>query len=108
MSIVDSGSSPTHHEIFQRATALRSRIQGWREEIHRRPELGFQEFLTSELIAGVLRDLGIETETGVAKTGVVGTIRGGAGDVVALRADMDALRITEKNGTDFDSTREGL
>ena len=60
------------------------------------------------MVNATLVDLGIETETEVAKTGVVGHIRGGAGPVVGLRADMDALPISEVNGSDFDSTRPGI
>ena len=70
--------------------------------------LGFTETRTASLIKAALFDLGIETETEVAKTGVVGTIQGGEGPTVGLRADIDALPITEQNGTDFDSTRPGL
>jgi amidohydrolase len=95
-------------EILQRAKALHERIRGWRRQIHRYPELGFTETRTAGLITSTLFDLGIETETEVAKTGVVGVVRGGAGPTVGLRADIDALPIAEQNGTDFDSTRPGL
>lgn len=95
-------------EILQRAGELHERIRAWRRRIHRYPELGFTETRTAGLINATLLDLGIETETEVAKTGVVGTIRGSAGPSVGLRADMDALPITEQNGTDFDSARPGL
>jgi amidohydrolase len=77
-------------------------------QIHRYPELGFTETRTAGLITAALFDLGIQAETEVAKTGVVGVIRGGEGPVVGLRADIDALPITEQNGTEFDSVRPGL
>jgi amidohydrolase len=95
-------------EIMEQAQALHEKIRAWRREIHRYPELGFTETRTAGLVSKTLHDLGLEIETEVAKTGVVGTIKGGEGPTVALRADMDALPITEQNGTDFDSTRPGL
>ncbi|MCB0197212.1 MAG: amidohydrolase [Anaerolineae bacterium] len=102
----------THHhassEILDRAKALHEKIRSWRRQIHRYPELGFTETRTAALIMAALFDLGIEAENEVAKTGVVGVIKGGDGPVVGLRADIDALPITEQNGTDFDSTRPGL
>ncbi|HRV92393.1 MAG TPA: M20 family metallopeptidase [Anaerolineae bacterium] len=95
-------------DILQQAKALHAKIRAWRRQIHRYPELSFTETHTAGLIASALFDLGIEPETEVAKTGVVGVIKGGDGPVVGLRADMDALPITEQNGADFDSTRPGL
>jgi len=95
-------------ELLQRAKAIHEKIRGWRREIHRYPELTFTEQRTSGLVNATLIDLGIKTETEVAKTGVVGYIQGNAGPTVGLRADMDALPITEINGTDFDSTRPGI
>lgn len=95
-------------ELLQQAKALQAQLRSWRRQIHRYPELGFTETRTAGLINAALFDLGLETETEVAKTGVVGTIRGGKGPTVGLRADIDALPITEQNGTDFDSTRPGL
>ncbi|MEM7284210.1 MAG: amidohydrolase, partial [Pseudomonadota bacterium] len=97
----------TAEEIMTRATALQDQIVAWRRTIHQYPELSFTEVKTARLVQSVLHDLGIEAETGVAKTGVVGHIEGG-GQAVGLRADMDALPITEENGTPFDSERPGL
>ena len=94
--------------ILKQANSLHEKIRSWRRQIHRYPELGFTETRTAALIAAALCDLGIEPETEVAKTGVVGVIKGGDGPVVGLRADIDALPITEQNGADFDSTRPGL
>lgn len=98
----------TSEEIMERAQALHEKIRAWRRSIHRNPELSYTEFKTARLVTGVLHDLGIEAETGVAKTGVVGRIEGNGGPVVGLRADMDALPIQEDNGTEFDSERPGL
>ena len=98
----------TADDVLRRAQDLHEDIRAWRREIHRYPELTFTEQRTAGLVNSVLVDREIETETEVAKTGVVGHIRGGSGPVVALRADMDALPIQEINGTDYDSTRPGI
>lgn len=95
-------------ELLARANAIHEDIRTWRRTIHRYPELTFTEQRTASLVNATLIDLGIETETEVAKTGVVGHIRGSDGPVVGLRADMDALPIQETNGTEFDSTRPGI
>jgi amidohydrolase len=76
----------------------------WRKQIHQYPELGNREVNTAKLIAAHLRKLGIETTEGVAKTGVVGVLKGGKpGPCIALRADMDALPIVEKVNVPFAS-----
>jgi amidohydrolase len=82
----------------------------WRRQIHSNPELGNEEHETAGLIAAQLRKLGFDTiETGVAGTGVVGTLVGGKpGPVVALRADMDALPVVEQTGLPFASTKKGM
>jgi len=98
----------TPAEIWQRATAIHEQVRAWRREIHRHPELSFQEHRTAGLVNATLIDLGIKTDTEVAKTGVVGHITGGSGPLVGLRADMDALPIQEINGSDFDSTNPGV
>jgi len=98
----------TSQELLERAQAIHEQIRGWRREIHRYPELTFTEQRTAGLVNATLIDLGIATETEVAKTGVVGHIRGGSGPTVGLRADMDALPILEINESEFDSTRPGI
>ncbi len=98
----------SRQELLEQARVMQDQIRAWRRQIHRYPELGFTENRTAGLVKTALLDQGIETETEVAKTGLVGTIRGDPGPMVGLRADMDALPITEQNGTDFDSTRPGL
>jgi amidohydrolase len=83
---------------------LEQKVIAWRRDIHANPELGNREFRTSKLVADHLRSLGIEVRTGVAHTGVVGLLKGGRpGPVVALRADMDALPVTERNDLPFAS-----
>lgn len=77
----------------------------FREQIHQYPELGNREFKTAELVANHLRKLGMEVTTGIAHTGVVGILKGGKpGTVVAVRADMDALPVTEDTPFPFKST----
>jgi len=76
-----------------------------RHQIHQNPELGNREFQTAQLVAEHLRALGLEVQTGVAHTGVVAILRGGRpGPVIAVRADMDALPVTEDTGYSFMST----
>ena len=80
------------------------RVVEWRRDIHQNPELSNREFKTAEKIANHLKALGIEVQTGVAHTGVVGILKGSqAGKVVALRADIDALPVTERNDLPFRS-----
>ncbi len=76
----------------------------WRRQIHQYPELGNREFNTAKLVADHLRKLGLEVKEGVAKTGVVGLLKGAKpGPCIALRADMDALPIVEKANTPYAS-----
>ena len=80
-----------------------------RRQIHRRPELAFEEHETAGLVARTLREIGIEPTTGVARTGVVAHVEGARpGPVVALRADIDALPIREATGLDFASETDGV
>ena len=91
-------------KIEQMATAIEPRMIEWRRDIHQHPELGNREFKTAAKIAEHLKSLGIEVQTGVAHTGVVGILKGGkSGPVIALRADMDALPVTERNSLPFAS-----
>jgi amidohydrolase len=86
------------------ADKLEPKVTEWRHDIHQHPELGNNETRTAALIAQHLQSLGIEVKTGVAKTGVVGILKGGKpGPVVALRADMDALPVTERNSLPYAS-----
>ena len=83
---------------------LMEKVIEWRHDIHEFPELGNREFRTSKKVAEHLVSLGVEVETGIAYTGVVGLIRGGKpGPTIALRADMDALPVTEQTGLPFAS-----
>ncbi len=83
---------------------MQEKTIAWRRDIHQHPELGNREFRTAKLIAEHLRSLGMEVKEGVAKTGVVGILKGGKpGPVIALRADMDALPVTERADLPFAS-----
>jgi amidohydrolase len=91
-------------EIRGAAVAVEPQVIAWRRDIHEHPELSNREFRTSALVAGQLRDLGLEVQTEVAHTGVVGILTGGRpGPVVALRADMDGLPVEERTGLPFAS-----
>ncbi|HEY8617724.1 amidohydrolase [Phenylobacterium sp.] len=97
-------AAPYDATVFAKAKALQPKVVAWRRDIHQNPELGNREARTSKLVADHLRKLGFEVKTGVAKTGVVGVLRGGRpGKVVALRADMDALPVAERTGLPFAS-----
>ena len=94
-----------HARIAQLAAAEQAKVVTWRRDLHEHPELGNEENRTAALIAAQLKSLGLDVKTGVARTGVVGILKGGKpGPVVALRADMDGLPITEATGLAFAST----
>ena len=84
---------------------IEAKVIQWRHEIHQNPELSNREFKTAEKVAAHLRSLGMDVQTGVAHTGVIGLLKGKRpGKVLALRADMDALPVTEKNNLPYKST----
>jgi amidohydrolase len=99
-------AAPYHDRIDQAAAEIEDQVIAWRRDIHQNPELGNREFRTAALVAAHLRSLGFdEVRTEVAHTGVVGVLKGARpGKVVALRADMDALPVTEDTGLPFAST----
>lgn len=102
--ILSAQSQGLKSKINQKAESIESKVIALRRDFHQNPELGNREFKTAEKIASYLRSLGIEVQTGVAKTGVVGILQGGKpGPVVALRADMDALPVTERVDIPFAS-----
>src|SRR5258706_16088093 len=87
------------------AERLEAQVIAWRRDLHQPPELGNREFRTAAIVAAHLRELGFdEVRTEVAHTGVVGLLKGALpGPVVALRADMDALPVTEEVDMPFAS-----
>ena len=96
------------HSYAQKVSQLISEVEPkvieWRRDFHQHPELSNREFETSKKVAAFLEGLGMEVQTGIANTGVVGILKGGKpGPVVALRADMDGLPVTERVDLDFAS-----
>jgi amidohydrolase len=90
--------------MFKKVEEVIPKTNAWREDIHQNPELGNREFRTAKLIAAHLRSLGLEVQEGVAYTGVVGLLKGAKpGPCIALRADMDALPVTERVNIPFAS-----
>jgi amidohydrolase len=103
-SPVVAQSSRLDAEVDRRAALVDGKVVAWRRDIHAHPELSNREVRTAQVVADHLRALGLEVRTGVAHTGVVGVLRGGRpGPVVALRADMDALPVTEEVDLPFAS-----
>ncbi len=97
-------SPKLQQKIDQQAKELESKVIEWRRYIHQNPELSNRETKTGAMVAEHLKSLGIEVQYPVAKTGVVGILKGAKpGPVIALRADMDALPVTERNSLPFAS-----
>lgn len=89
--------------------AIEHQLIGWRRHLHQYPELSFQEYRTSQFIVGILNQIeGIAIRTNIANTGIVATITSGEGKTVAIRADMDALPIMEKNEHGYQSKNLGV
>ena len=97
------------NQIESMALSMESKVIGWRRHFHQYPELSNREFNTAKKIAEHLRALGLDVTTEVAKTGVVGILKGGKnGPVIALRADMDALPVMERNALPFASKEKAV
>jgi amidohydrolase len=96
-------------DFLSESKALFEYTQSLRRDFHAHPELGFQEFRTAEIVAKELTVLGLEPETGIGETGVVSLLRGNKpGAVILVRADMDALPITEETGAPYASQNPGV
>ena len=92
--------------IEKQVDAVIDDVISWRRDFHQHAELSNREFRTAKVIAAHLRELDLDVKTNVAKTGVVGVLRGGLpGPVLALRADMDGLPVVEKTGLPYASTQ---
>jgi amidohydrolase len=102
--ILNSFAQTNDEKINKFSNDIEAEVIAWRRHLHKNPELSNREFNTAKYIAKHLRKLGIEVQEGIAKTGVVGLLKGDLpGKVVALRADMDALPVTERNDLPFKS-----
>lgn len=96
-------------KVDQMAQAIEPKMIEWRRDLHQHPELSNREFRTSEKVAAHLTALGLEVTKGVAHTGVIGLLKGSKpGPVIALRADMDALPVTERNSLPFASKEKAV
>lgn len=95
--------------MLDKAKALSHELSRLRRDLHRHPELSFREFRTAKVVADTLQEIGgITVRTGVGKTGVVGELGNAHGPTIAIRADMDALPITEANEVDYASLNPGV
>jgi amidohydrolase len=104
MSLLAQVNPKLQAKLDQQAKEIEAKVIEWRRDFHQNPELGNREFKTGTKIAEHLKSLGIKVQYPVAKTGVVGILEGGKpGPVIALRADMDALPVTERNSLPFAS-----
>jgi amidohydrolase len=96
--------SSLQKKVNEQSAQIEKKVINWRRHIHQNPELSNREVKTAQYVAGHLKSLGIQIDTGVAHTGVVGLLETGKpGPVIALRADMDALPVTEQNDLPFAS-----
>jgi amidohydrolase len=104
VSAASAQDDPMKKRIDELSEKVEPKVIEWRRDFHENPELSNREFRTSEKIAGHLKSLGMEVQTGIAHTGVVGVLSGAKpGPVVGLRADMDALPVTERVDLPFAS-----
>jgi len=103
---------PTRAGAYQRLAAWHNELTAFRRDLHAHPELGFEEVRTAGRVAEALRLAGVdEVHTGIARTGVVGVVRGArneSGRMIGLRADMDALPVREENDFAWRSSAHGL
>ncbi|MFN8439780.1 MAG: M20 family metallopeptidase [Caldilineaceae bacterium] len=93
--------------MLKQAQAIANQLVAWRRQIHSHPELSFQEQGTARLVAETLETFGVEVQTGIAKTGVVGYLGEGS-PIIGIRADMDALPIQEVNNVPYKSQVAGV
>ncbi len=95
---------PLKENVAEMASSIEPQVIKWRRHFHQYPELSNREFETAKTIAKYLTELGLDVQTGIAKTGVVAVLDSGKpGPVVALRADIDGLPVTENTGLPFES-----
>ena len=105
LALLTGAASAQPPQVDALAASVQGKVQSWRRDLHQHPELGNQETRTAAKVAEHLRSLGLEVRTGIGPTGVSAVLRGGKpGPRIALRADMDALPVTEETGLPFAST----
>jgi metal-dependent amidase/aminoacylase/carboxypeptidase family protein len=103
MSSFSANASTEHKKLLHN---VEDKVIEWRRDFHQNPELGNREVRTAKIVAEHLKNLGMEVETGIAYTGVVGILKGAkSGPTVMLRADMDALPVTEQVDLPFKSIK---
>jgi len=108
ISLFACASAFAQHGLDKDIANIENKVIEWRRDFHQNPELSNREFKTAEKIAAHLKSLGLEVQTGVAHTGVVGILKGKKpGKVLALRADIDALPVPERADLPFKSTAKG-
>ena len=91
-------ADPSEHGVIDAIARDAAELTAWRRDLHAHPETAFEEHRTAEVVATRLAEFGLEVTTGVARTGVIGTLHGvGEGPAIALRADLDALHLDEEN-----------
>jgi amidohydrolase len=104
LSLATANAQDLSSRLDTTIATLEPRVIEWRRDLHQNPELSNREFRTSKVVAEHLVRLGLEVQTGIAKTGVVGVLKGGKpGPTIALRADMDALPVVEQTDVPFRS-----
>jgi amidohydrolase len=103
LPVAHAGITP--EEIDLAAAAVQPQVVEWRRWFHKNPELSNREFNTSARVVKILKEMGLEPQSGIAHTGVIAIIEGGLpGPLVAIRTDMDGLPVVEKTGLEFAST----
>ena len=108
LTSLQAGRQATPPSVDTRIAAVEQEMIAWRRQLHQNPELSNREVETAKFIAARLRSFGLEPRAGVARNGVVAVLRGALpGPVVALRADMDGLPVTEESSLPFASRARG-
>ena len=96
------------NKFISYTSTLHETMQAWRHDIHRHPELAFEEHRTADKVAELLTEFGLEVHRSIGNTGVVGLLRKGSSErSIGLRADMDALKILEQNTFEYRSVNQG-
>lgn len=95
--------------VINSITAIHDQMKEWRQHLHKNPELSLKEYETSKYVQGRLREMGIAYHTGYGGTGIIAVIKNGTSErTIGLRADMDALAITEETGLSYASQNDGV